>query len=169
LDSISFDDYNVFVIGQILKSYFRDLQHPLMSFELYDDFLRAAHLTNPQERIQSLYDVITKLPKANYDILERLMFHLARVVECIISEQLKKLKSTLADLQTLEIAETTANQRLSTIQSLSQNRHHTSSGSFTEEDMDITTDEEEEQILSQQLKILQEEKYDIILNLKKRD
>ncbi|CAG2183389.1 unnamed protein product, partial [Oppiella nova] len=38
-------------------------------------------LSDPQERVQSIYAHIGKLPRANYDLLERLVFHLARVAQ----------------------------------------------------------------------------------------
>lgn len=40
-NSVSLDDYNIHVIASVLKQWLRDLPNPLMTFELYEEFLRA--------------------------------------------------------------------------------------------------------------------------------
>lgn len=35
-------------------------------------------ITDEKERMQALYDIIEKLPQANHNLLERLIFHLAK-------------------------------------------------------------------------------------------
>lgn len=57
-----------------------ELPNPLLTFDLYDDFVRTSEIKDEKERIQSLYAIITKLPTAHYDMFERLIFHLARSV-----------------------------------------------------------------------------------------
>lgn len=39
--SVNLDDYNIHVIASVLKQWLRDLPSPLMTFELYEEFLRA--------------------------------------------------------------------------------------------------------------------------------
>ncbi|XP_034833459.1 unconventional myosin-IXa-like isoform X2 [Maniola hyperantus] len=73
------DSYAVHVRASVLKSFFRELPEPLLTFDLYDDFILAAEITDPQERVSSIFTILKKLPKANYDLVERLIFHLARV------------------------------------------------------------------------------------------
>lgn len=41
MSSVSLDDYNIHVIASVLKQWLRDLPSPLMTFELYEEFLRA--------------------------------------------------------------------------------------------------------------------------------
>lgn len=41
VNSVSLDDYNIHVIASVLKQWLRDLPSPLMTFELYEEFLRA--------------------------------------------------------------------------------------------------------------------------------
>lgn len=41
VNSINLDDYNIHVIASVLKQWLRDLPSPLMTFELYEEFLRA--------------------------------------------------------------------------------------------------------------------------------
>ncbi|XP_067665748.1 unconventional myosin-IXb-like isoform X12 [Haliotis asinina] len=79
IDAVDFEEYPVHVLTSTLKCFFRELPEPLLTFDLYDDFLRAAEIKDEKERIQSLFTVIERLPKANYNLCERLMFHLARV------------------------------------------------------------------------------------------
>jgi myosin-9 len=78
---IDLDSYSVHVLTAALKSFFREMPEPLMTFELYDDFLWSIAISDPQERVQSIYSHISKLPRSNYDLLERLVFHLARVAQ----------------------------------------------------------------------------------------
>lgn len=75
------DSYSVHVLTAALKSFFRDMCEPLMTYELYDDFLWSTQITSREERVQQLYVHIGKLPRPNFDLLERLVFHLARVAQ----------------------------------------------------------------------------------------
>lgn len=54
------------------------MPEPLLTYECYDDFIRAASLT--EDRVSTLFTILKKLPKPNYDLMERLIFHLARFV-----------------------------------------------------------------------------------------
>lgn len=38
---MNLDDYNINVIASVFKQWLRDLPNPLMTFELYEEFLRA--------------------------------------------------------------------------------------------------------------------------------
>lgn len=40
-NAVTLDDYNIHVIASVLKQWLRDLPNPLMTFELYEEFLRA--------------------------------------------------------------------------------------------------------------------------------
>lgn len=41
VNSTNLDDYNIHVIASVFKQWLRDLPSPLMTFELYEEFLRA--------------------------------------------------------------------------------------------------------------------------------
>jgi len=41
LDSMNLDDYTIHVIASVFKQWLRDLPNPIMTFELYEEFLRA--------------------------------------------------------------------------------------------------------------------------------
>uniref|UniRef100_A0A2A4JC52 Unconventional myosin-IXa-like n=1 Tax=Heliothis virescens TaxID=7102 RepID=A0A2A4JC52_HELVI len=73
------DAYAVHVRASVLKTFFRELPEPLLTFDLYDDFIRAAQISDPQERVSTIFTILRKLPKPNFDLVERLIFHLARV------------------------------------------------------------------------------------------
>ncbi|XP_044762393.1 unconventional myosin-IXAa-like isoform X3 [Coccinella septempunctata] len=160
-NDVEFEKYQVHVLASVLKSFLREMPEPLLTFECYENFITAANLHDPQDRVTTLYDILKKLPPINYDLMERLMFHLARValheetnrmsaaslaivfapcvlrtnkvvpaqdslhdianqtqcIETIIREQLKKIRSTLEDINTLDTACQAANNRLSSLRS----------------------------------------------------
>ncbi|KAK6624102.1 hypothetical protein RUM44_010960 [Polyplax serrata] len=67
------------VIAGALKSYLRELPEPLLTHSLYDEWLNAAKAqTHPDNKLQALWTVVHKLPKANFDNLNYLIkfFHM---------------------------------------------------------------------------------------------
>ena len=78
VNSLDFNDYPIHVITSATKTFFRDLPEPLLTYDLYDEFIRVSEIRDPKERLQATYSVIEVLPKANFDLFERLIFHLAR-------------------------------------------------------------------------------------------
>ncbi|XP_025411896.1 unconventional myosin-IXb-like isoform X3 [Sipha flava] len=157
VSKIELEKYQVHVLASVLKSFLREMPEPLLTFDCYDDFIRAASLS--EDRVSTLFNILKKLPKVNYDLMERLVFHLARValhenvnrmnasslaivfapcvlrtnklvpaqeslrdieqqtlcISSIISHQMDKIKSTLADIDTLDTAHHTASHRLSSL------------------------------------------------------
>ena len=47
-DSVNFENYQVHVLAAVLKSFLRDMPEPLLTFDCYEDFLRAASLADSQ-------------------------------------------------------------------------------------------------------------------------
>lgn len=80
-ETVDLDAYSVHVLTAALKSFFREMPEPLMTFDLYQSFLLATAISDIQEKVQTLFGHINKLPRSNYDVLERLIFHLARVAQ----------------------------------------------------------------------------------------
>uniref|UniRef100_A0A8C1SX16 Myosin IXAb n=1 Tax=Cyprinus carpio TaxID=7962 RepID=A0A8C1SX16_CYPCA len=76
---VNLDDYNIHVIASVLKQWLRDLPNPLMTFELYEEFLRAMGLQDKREVVQGVYSVIDQLSRTHLSTLERLIFHLVRI------------------------------------------------------------------------------------------
>lgn len=160
-EEVDFEKYQVHVLASVLKSFLREMPEPLLTFECYENFITAANLEDPQDRVTTLYDILKKLPPANYDLMERLVFHLSRIalheevnrmsaaslaivfapcvlrtnkvvpaqdslqdissqtqcIETIIREQLRKVRSTLDDIDTLDTACQAATNRLSSLRS----------------------------------------------------
>lgn len=199
LGEIDYESYNVHVLTNVLKTFLRDLPEPLLTFDRYDDFLRAADLSDESDRVQTLLSLIKKLPQAHHALLERLVFHLARVaqreeynrmsasslaivfspcvlrtnrplpaqdslndisrqtkcIETIITQKMMNIKSTLADIDTLDTAAHTATTRLSTLRS---------SKVFTQEEFNATaragreSAEAEEMLLEGHIQEIKKEK-----------
>ncbi|XP_059514342.1 unconventional myosin-IXa isoform X7 [Myotis daubentonii] len=78
-ESVNLDDYNIHVIASVFKQWLRDLPNPLMTFELYEEFLRAMGLQERKETIRGVYSVIDQLSRTHLNTLERLIFHLVRI------------------------------------------------------------------------------------------
>ncbi|XP_025022571.1 unconventional myosin-IXa isoform X2 [Python bivittatus] len=79
IESVNLDDYNIHVIASVFKQWLRDLPNPLMTFELYEEFLRAMGLQERKEAIRGVYSVIDQLSRTHLNTLERLIFHLVRI------------------------------------------------------------------------------------------
>ncbi|XP_016525434.1 unconventional myosin-IXAa isoform X9 [Poecilia formosa] len=79
VESMNLDDYNIHVIASVFKQWLRDLPNPLMTFELYEEFIRAMSLQDKKEMIRGVYSVIDQLSRTHLNTLERLIFHLVRI------------------------------------------------------------------------------------------
>uniref|UniRef100_A0A8D0AKX1 Myosin IXb n=1 Tax=Sander lucioperca TaxID=283035 RepID=A0A8D0AKX1_SANLU len=75
------DNYPIHTITGLVKRWLRELPDPLMTFSLYSDFLHAVELPESAERIRAVYQKVDELPPANFNTLERLIFHLVRVAK----------------------------------------------------------------------------------------
>nr|XP_042697134.1 rho GTPase-activating protein 44 isoform X6 [Chrysemys picta bellii] len=68
-------------IAGALKSYLRELPEPLMTFELYDEWIQASNIQDQDKRLQALWNACEKLPKANYNNIRYLIKFLAKLTE----------------------------------------------------------------------------------------
>ncbi|XP_027882732.1 unconventional myosin-IXb isoform X3 [Xiphophorus couchianus] len=73
------EDYPIHTVTGLVKQWLRELPDPLMTFAHYNDFLHAVELPEKQEQLQAIYKVLEELPTANFNTLERLIFHLVKV------------------------------------------------------------------------------------------
>ncbi|XP_015826773.3 unconventional myosin-IXb isoform X2 [Nothobranchius furzeri] len=73
------EDYPIHTVTGLVKQWLRELPDPLMTFAHYNDFLHAVELPEKQEQLHAIYKVVEELPTANFNVLERLIFHLVRV------------------------------------------------------------------------------------------
>ncbi|XP_036383409.1 rho GTPase-activating protein 44-like isoform X2 [Megalops cyprinoides] len=68
-------------IAGALKSYLRELPEPLMTFELYDEWIQASNIQDQDKRLQALLTACEKLPKANSNNFRYLIKFLAKLNE----------------------------------------------------------------------------------------
>ncbi|XP_051640997.1 SH3 domain-binding protein 1 [Manacus candei] len=68
-------------VAGALKSYLRELPQPLMTFELYDEWVKVASLKDVDSRVQSLRDTCSRLPQESYNNLRYLIKFLAKLAE----------------------------------------------------------------------------------------
>ncbi|XP_005039825.1 PREDICTED: SH3 domain-binding protein 1 [Ficedula albicollis] len=68
-------------VAGALKSYLRELPQPLMTFELYDEWVKVASLKDIDSRLQSLRDTCSRLPQDSYNNLRYLIKFLAKLAE----------------------------------------------------------------------------------------
>uniref|UniRef100_A0A671SGJ1 Unconventional myosin-IXb-like n=1 Tax=Sinocyclocheilus anshuiensis TaxID=1608454 RepID=A0A671SGJ1_9TELE len=80
-ENVCLEDYPIHAVTGLVKQWLRELPEPLMTFTHYNDFLRAIELPEKQEQLQAIYKVLEQLPAANFNTLERLVFHLVRVAK----------------------------------------------------------------------------------------
>ncbi|KAK1152491.1 hypothetical protein AOXY_G31171 [Acipenser oxyrinchus oxyrinchus] len=79
--AVNLEEYPIHAVTGILKQWLRELPEPLMTFTYYNDFLHAVEMPGKQEQLQAIYRILEQLPQANYNTLERLVFHLVRVAK----------------------------------------------------------------------------------------
>ncbi|KAJ7987553.1 hypothetical protein DPEC_G00327680 [Dallia pectoralis] len=68
-------------IAGALKSYLRELPEPLMTFELYDEWIQASNIQDQDKRLQALLTTCEKLPVANSNNFKYLIKFLAKLDE----------------------------------------------------------------------------------------
>ncbi|KAI5103698.1 unconventional myosin-IXb isoform X3, partial [Silurus meridionalis] len=79
--STNLDNYQIHTVTGLIKSWLRELPEPLMTFNLYNDFLYAADMPENSEKLRSIYRKLEELPAPNFSTLERLVFHLVKVAK----------------------------------------------------------------------------------------
>ncbi|XP_033998669.1 rho GTPase-activating protein 44 isoform X2 [Trematomus bernacchii] len=68
-------------IAGALKSYLRELPEPLMTTELYDEWIQASNIPDLEKRLQALMAVCEKLPTDNLNNFRYLIKFLARLTD----------------------------------------------------------------------------------------
>ncbi|XP_061121517.1 rho GTPase-activating protein 12b isoform X3 [Syngnathus typhle] len=79
LDDIKWED--IHVTTGALKMFFRELPEPLFTYGSFNDFLNAIKCSDYKQRVNSIIDLIKKLPKPNHDTMQVLFKHLRRVID----------------------------------------------------------------------------------------
>ncbi|KAI8333528.1 hypothetical protein BC941DRAFT_433707 [Chlamydoabsidia padenii] len=74
------DTYNdICAVTSVLKTYFRDLPDPLLTYDLYSRWIKVVALPDGPDKTETFCEILLELPKANYDTLNALMYHLDRI------------------------------------------------------------------------------------------
>ncbi|XP_041943734.1 rho GTPase-activating protein 17b isoform X1 [Alosa sapidissima] len=68
-------------VAGALKSYLRELPEPLMTFHLYDDWIQASSVPDPDKRLQALWVTCDKMPKHNHANFKYLIKFLAKLAQ----------------------------------------------------------------------------------------
>ncbi|XP_052392367.1 rho GTPase-activating protein 17 isoform X3 [Carassius gibelio] len=66
-------------VAGALKSYLRELPEPLMTYQLYEEWIQASNISDPDKRLQALWVVCDMLPKANKSNFRYLVKFLAKL------------------------------------------------------------------------------------------
>ncbi|KAM7390813.1 hypothetical protein PAMA_008816 [Pampus argenteus] len=72
---------DIHVTTGALKMFFRELPEPLFSYGSFNDFVDAIKCSDYKQRVNSIKDLIKKLPKPNHDTMQVLFKHLRRVID----------------------------------------------------------------------------------------
>ncbi|XP_028287009.1 rho GTPase-activating protein 44-like isoform X2 [Parambassis ranga] len=80
---LDFQEYSAdpHAIAGALKSYLRELPEPLMTFELYNDWIQASNIQDQDKRLQALLNACEKLPPANNNNFKYLIKFLSKLTE----------------------------------------------------------------------------------------
>ncbi|XP_039721724.1 rho GTPase-activating protein 9 isoform X2 [Pteropus medius] len=78
LDSAEWDD--IHVVTGALKLFLRELPQPLVPSLLLPDFRAALALSESEQRLSQIRELIVSMPKPNHDTLRYLLEHLCRVI-----------------------------------------------------------------------------------------
>lgn len=73
--------YDPHAVAGALKCYLRELPEPLLTFELYNDWFKAAAEKETDEKLKQLRTVLQKLPAENYNNLRYLVQFLSHLSE----------------------------------------------------------------------------------------
>ncbi|XP_047124730.1 unconventional myosin-IXa isoform X1 [Hydra vulgaris] len=78
-EDLIFEDEKPHTLASLLKLFFRQLPKPVVCEDFYEDFLRSTDLKKAKDTQATLYELIQRFPKANKELLERVIIHLSRV------------------------------------------------------------------------------------------
>ncbi|KAF2736747.1 RhoGAP-domain-containing protein [Polyplosphaeria fusca] len=78
---ISDPDLDIHSVTSALKNYFRRLPIPLITFDVYDQFLEAGQIQDSELKAKAMLAALNEIPRAHRDCLQFLVFHLSRVMQ----------------------------------------------------------------------------------------
>ncbi|XP_051770852.1 rho GTPase-activating protein 44 isoform X5 [Ctenopharyngodon idella] len=80
---LDFQEYSAdpHAIAGALKSYLRELPEPLLTFDLYEEWIQASNIADQDKRLQALLSTCERLPTANSNNFKYLIKFLAKLNE----------------------------------------------------------------------------------------
>ncbi|XP_064490238.1 rho GTPase-activating protein 1-like isoform X2 [Ornithodoros turicata] len=79
---VDFGQYeSVHVAAVILKTFLRELQEPLLTFDLYDDVMHFQELDQSEKVSQAQHLLLERMPHSNYQLLKYIVEFLAKVID----------------------------------------------------------------------------------------
>ncbi len=69
---------DIHVVTGTLKLFFRSLKEPLITYTLWDSFVRIAELADEMDIQTTVYSLVPDLPQPNRDTLAYVILHLQR-------------------------------------------------------------------------------------------
>ncbi|XP_067649341.1 rho GTPase-activating protein 12-like isoform X2 [Haliotis asinina] len=81
-ETYSLDDEScdINVLTGALKLFFRELKEPLFPFKMFDRFTAAIRKEKNSQKLQAFKELVSELPKCNYDTMKVLFKHLTNVI-----------------------------------------------------------------------------------------
>ncbi|KAK1174906.1 rho GTPase-activating protein 10-like isoform X1 [Acipenser oxyrinchus oxyrinchus] len=76
---LSSNEWDIKTVTSALKQYLRSLPEPLMTYELYKEFIVPAKCGTPESRVDAIHHLVYKLPEKNREMLGMIMKHLDNV------------------------------------------------------------------------------------------
>jgi len=67
-------------VTSVLKTYFRSLPVPLLTYDLHEEFISSAGIKDPTLKTKHLQELVDRLPPEHYYTLRLLVLHLHRYV-----------------------------------------------------------------------------------------
>ncbi|XP_039448421.1 rho GTPase-activating protein 68F [Culex pipiens pallens] len=70
------------VVAALLKTFLRELEEPLLTYELYDDIVQFAEWTTEEQRSRNVKQILReKLPEENYELFKYIVEFLGKIME----------------------------------------------------------------------------------------
>ena len=82
-ETIVFNDGDVHIAAVILKTFLKELDEPVLTYELYDHIIAISDLPK-DERILAIRVILERLPPQNYEVLKHLVEFLSLVNNWLI-------------------------------------------------------------------------------------
>ncbi|KAG7230738.1 hypothetical protein INR49_019552 [Caranx melampygus] len=177
---VCLEDYPIHTVTGLVKQWLRELPDPLMTFTHYNDFLHAVELPEKQEQLHAIYKVLEELPTANFNTLERLVFHLVSAdpllsmkdvaktttcLEMLLNEQTRRYNEKMEEIEQLEYAEALAVNQLKLKRQNTVHEKVSSDLSVVPENEPLDSDTEAEKNLVERIKSIKQEKEDLACRL----